>query len=211
MMIMVSNQSNIAFGYLAGRYPGSIGHLYGPEGLRKTAGAPYAWLPYALDNDRFGSWKNGSAWDEANWRDMLRRALLSGVKPLWALVPDVVGNREETLGEWRRWIGVVREHGFRPAFAVQDGMTFADVPSDDCVLFLGGTTEWKEAAIGPWCRAFPRRVHVGRVNGAHRLLRCWHAGAISVDGTGWFHRKGNQLNDLFRFVEETHRNGVDTQ
>lgn len=84
-------------------------------------------------------------------------------------------------------------------------MTFDDIPDDDCVLFLGGTTEWKDDAIGPWCARFPGRVHVGRVNNADRLLRCYHHGAISVDGTGWFHRavRSNQLAQLVRFVKET--------
>jgi hypothetical protein len=80
-------------------------------------------------------------------------------------------------------------------------MTFDDVPDEECVVFLGGSTEWKLAAINPWCARFPGRVHVGRVNTWERLVRCWRAGAIAVDGTGWFHRK--QLADLTKFLGET--------
>lgn len=61
-------------------------------------------------------------------------------------------------------------------------------------------------AIAPWCARFPGRVHVARVNTWDRLIACWRAGAISVDGTGWFHkaRKGqNQGNDLRKFLRET--------
>lgn len=94
----------------------------------------------------------------------------------------------------------LRQTGWPLAFAVQDGMTFDDVPAD-CVLFLGGSTEWKEAAIKPWCLRFPGRVHVGRVNTWRRLMACYEAGAISVDGTGWFTKHGGQAADLERFFE----------
>jgi hypothetical protein len=85
-------------------------------------------------------------------------------------------------------------------------MTFADVPDDDCVLFLGGDDAFKDAAITPWCARYPGRVHVGRVNGMPRLLASYRAGAISVDGTGWFRRgRGgfSQFNDLRKFLRET--------
>jgi len=132
---------------------------------------------------------------------------MSGIMPLWALVPDVVGNREATLERWARYAGAVRQLGFRPAFAVQNGMTFEDVPDEDCVLFIGGDDAFKDAAIAPWCARYPGRVHVGRVNTWDRLVACWRAGAVSVDGTGWF-RQGrtitnSQKNDLRKFLRET--------
>jgi hypothetical protein len=80
-------------------------------------------------------------------------------------------------------------------------MTFEDVPDGECVVFLGGSTEWKLDAIAPWCAAFPGRVHVGRVNTWERLVLCWRSGAIAVDGTGWFHKK--QFADLTKFLRET--------
>jgi hypothetical protein len=162
--------------------------------------------PYALDNGAWPAFKNGAEWDRDGWRELVRWATWSGQPPQWALVPDVVGNREQTIARWAEYGGEIRAAGMRPAFAVQDGMTFDDVPAGDCVLFLGGSTEWKVGAIDPWCRRFPGRVHVARVNTWDRLVRCWRAGAISVDGTGWFH-KGNggasQFNDLRKFLRET--------
>jgi hypothetical protein len=131
---------------------------------------------------------------------------MAGIPPVWALVPDVVGDRGGTLKQWDACEGVVRSYGFRRAFAVQNGMTFDDVPDDDCMLFLGGDDKFKDAAIAPWCARFPGRVHVGRVNGWTRLVACWRAGAVSVDGTGWFHKgKGgySQANDLRKFLRET--------
>jgi hypothetical protein len=201
-MVLVSNQTGLEIGYLAGRYPGAIGHLYSPGGQR----GPWAWMPYALDNGAWPAYKNGRPWDETEWRWLLRWAQCSGQQPLWAVVPDVVGEREATLERWHKYVGVVRAHGFRPALALQDGMTFDDVPDAECILFVGGSTEWKLAAIGPWCERFPGRVHVARVNTMHRLLRCWHSGVISIDGTGWFRRGNggaNQAGDLRRFLAET--------
>jgi hypothetical protein len=87
-------------------------------------------------------------------------------------------------------------------------MTFDDVPTSDCMLFMGGSTAWKLAAIEPWCARFPGRVHVARVNHGERLWKCYRAGAVSVDGTGWWHneRRNNrptQLEELIDFVKRT--------
>lgn len=196
--VMVANHSSLWFGYLAGAYPKSVGHLYGPLAQR----GPWHFMPYALDNGAYPAWKNGRAWDEGPWIELLDWAMVRPIKPRWVLVPDVVGDREATLRSWRRWCRVVLHRGFTPAFAVQDGMSFRDVPSDNCMLFLGGSTEWKEKAIEPWCRQFPERVHVGRVNDHVRLRRCYEAGAVSVDGTGWHYVKYGQLSRLVRFIEE---------
>jgi hypothetical protein len=138
----------------------------------------------------------------------MKWAAASKQVPLWCLVPDVVANREKTLESWVKYAPVVRGFGFRPAFAVQNGMTFDDVPDAECMLFLGGTTDWKEQAIEPWCDRFSGRVHVGRVNAWPRLMKCYEAGAVSVDGTGWFIKKtkgrkdgSGQRDDLVRFCE----------
>lgn len=203
MMIMVSNQTGVEVGILTMKYPGWIGHLFSPGGQR----GPWPEIPYALDNGAWPAYLNGEEWSEAEWMALLRWAVLSGIPPLWALVPDVVGNREATLERWHKYVDVVRGFGFRPAFAVQNKMTFDDVPDDECMLFIGGDDAFKDAAIAPWCARFPGRIHVGRVNFWPRLLACYRAGAVSVDGTGWF-RKGrtmtnSQWNDLRKFLRET--------
>jgi hypothetical protein len=162
-------------------------------------------MPYALDNGAWGCHLRGDDWAAAPWLNLLRWAALSGQRPLWAIVPDVVGNREQTLARWEEYSPIVKRFGFPPAFAAQDGMTVADVPGDAEVVFLGGSTEWKEAAIGPWCREVGRPVHVGRVNNSARLVKCFRAGASSVDGTGWRHTspRSNQTAELVKFVRET--------
>jgi hypothetical protein len=194
-MVMVSNLTNLKFAYLAGKYEGRIGHLYSPGAQPKNS---YSFFPYALDNGAYGAFKNAREWDENGWRALLAWAAAQPSPPLWALAPDVVQNRDATLRMWDRFSPVLRLMGLRSAFAVQDGMQFADVPTDDCVLFLGGSTEWKLTAIAPWCARFPGRVHIGRVNTGKRLKICAHAGAVSVDGTGWWHDE--QYTELSEFL-----------
>lgn len=195
-MVMVSNQTGIEAGYLAAMYPGLIGHIYSPGGER----GPWPFMPYALDNGAWPAHAHARPWSEPEWRWLVQWAAMSGQRPLWAIVPDVVGDREATLASWSKHVDTVRGYGFRPAFAAQDGMDFEDVPDDECVVFLGGSSKWKIAAIEPWCRRFPGRVHVGRVNTWDRLWRSYQAGAISCDGTGWFHKKFGQRNELMRYL-----------
>lgn len=183
---MPSNNARCDVHWAAGRYPGRLGHLYSPGGQR----GPYPWLPYALDNGAFPAWSKGQPWPEAEYLGLLEWAVESCASPCWALVPDVVADRDGTIASWSQWEPRLRSYGWPLAFAAQDGMTFDDVPSNADVVFLGGTTEWKRFAIKPWCAHFPR-VHVGRVNTLKWLRICREAGAESVDGTGWL-RAGPQ-------------------
>lgn len=203
MLIMVSNATGIEVGLLAMQYPGRIGHCFSPGGER----GPWREVPHGLDNDAWPAFKNKRPRNVEAHRRMLHWSLMSGIPPLWALVPDVVGNRDETLREWDLHAPAMAAMGFRLAFAAQDGMTFDDVPTSDCTVFLGGGDAWKDAAIAPWCAHFRGRVHVGRVNGWKRLAASYHAGATSIDGTGWFHvgrsQTNSQKNDLRKFLRET--------
>jgi hypothetical protein len=196
MIVMPANSRGALIHYLAGRF-GHLGHLYSPGGER----APYPWLPYALDNGAFPAWKNGQRWDaDAYWR-LLEWALEQRQAPRWILVPDVVADRSATLRSWAKWAPKLREFGWPLAFAAQDGMRPADVPTDADVVFLGGSTEWKREAIVPWCRLF-RRVHVGRINTYDWLTYCERAGAESCDGTGWTRGDQDQLRGLVTWLEE---------
>lgn len=191
---MVSNNCGIELGFLAGKYAERfgepvIGHLYGPSDQR----GPFEGILHAYDNDVYACYKNGRPWPVKPWYRQLERAVR--VKkmgmPAWMLAPDEVANRIATIALYEQYAPLIRRFGFRPAFALQDGMTFDDVPDQDCMLFMGGTTPWKEAAIEPWCRKFPGRVHVGRVTELDRLMACYRAGAVSIDGNGWW-RKSNK-------------------
>lgn len=185
-------------GWLAGRYPGRIGWLLSPSGWRR----PHHWMPFALDNDAFSAWANGTPWDEAAFLVMLDAAAACAHAPRWVLVPDVVADRSATIQRWHEWAPRLKRYGWPLAFAVQDGMTQSDVPSDAAVVFVGGTTEWKWATAWQWCRD-NRRVHVGRVNGYRGLWDCHDARVESCDGTGWFRGDQEQLAGLERYLDES--------
>lgn len=204
-MMVMCGQSNQIWHYWAGRYPGSVGHLFGPKNMGKQALRD--WMPFACDNDAFISYTNRTPWDEAAWIKMLERVKLTRLPPLWVLVPDTVGNRAETLEKWHQYSPVAKKYGWPIAFAVQDGMTSSDVPKDSDVIFVGGTDSFKWKSLNHWTDNFPR-VHVGRVNRVEMLESCERLGCESVDGTGWFREpsRPDKLIALRRFIEG-HRNG----
>jgi hypothetical protein len=200
MIVMPSNWSKAIVHYWGGAYPGALGHLYSPGSQR----GPWPWLPYALDNGRFACWAKGAEWDEVAYTALLEWAHLArmrGQAPLWALVPDVVADREGTLREWDRWVPLLKSFKFPIAFAVQDGMLKEDVPTEADVVFVGGTTAWKWLQLPYWCQHFPR-VHVGRVNSYRRLVFAERCGAESVDGTGWGRGDQVQLGGLVQYLRE---------
>jgi hypothetical protein len=181
MMVMPGTNSTGLVHWIAGKYPGRIGWLMGPTHRKR----PRAWLPFALDNDAFSAWQKQKPWDVELWRDLLRWVRMTGRRPLWLLVPDVVTNREATLANWERYAPEAAAYGWPLAFAVQDGMQPEDVPASASVVFVGGSTLWKWRSLPTWAANFPR-VHVGRVNELRRLWTCEDLGVESVDGSGWF-------------------------
>lgn len=209
MIVMPANNRGMQIGYLAGRFPGRIGHLYSIGGLSSL----YSFMPFALDNGRYPCWANGTPWSEDAYLGMLDRVVEMGGKPLWVLVPDVVADRDGTLREWDKWCHRISAFGWPLAFAVQDGMEADDVPSEASVVFVGGSTEWKRSTMHGWCSSFAR-VHIGRVNTNKWLWECDEAGAESCDGTGWMRGDKDQLAGLVSYLERSsagmgnHRGGL---
>jgi len=196
MIVMPGDNTGVMVGYLAGRFPGKIGHLFSPS----RHNGPFEFIPYALDNGAFSA---GDDWDEELWLKHLEWAKLSGQRPLWAIVPDVVADRIRTLRKWDIYAPQLRRYGWPLAFAVQDGMAAEDVPQDADVVFVGGSTEWKWATVEMWCKEFPR-VHVGRVNTYRHLWRSHDYGAESCDGTGWMRGDPKRkLGALRAYLEES--------
>lgn len=198
MIVMPGNNRGMVAGYLAGRFPGRIAHLYGIGGLARL----YSFVPFALDNGRFPAWSNGTKWDEGAYIGMLDRVVDMGGKPEWLLVPDVVTEADETMREWDRWQPRLARYGWPLAMAVQDGMDPDCVPEECEVVFVGGSTEWKRRTMREWCDAFDR-VHIGRINTGKWLWECDEAGAESCDGTGWFRGDQAQLAQLVRYLERS--------
>lgn len=198
MQVMPSNNSGLVVGYLCGKYPGRLGWLIGPGGWRR----PPSWMPVALDNGAFPAWVNKREWDEHAWWELLETATRHCM-PKWAVVPDVVADREATLASWAKWEPILQESfpNLPLAIAVQDGMTPDDVPASAKTIFVGGTTEWKWRTATMWTSAFPGRVHIARVNSERLLWMADRAGAVSCDGTGWMRGDPDQLAGLERYLE----------
>ncbi len=199
MRVMCSNHSSRWYMDLCKRFPNELGWLIGPKYWKN----PRPGVAFALDNDAFSCFTNGEKFDFEAWNKFLKKVSDSDLDPLWAVVPDVVGNAEETIRQWSMWSPVIMEYGWPTALAVQDGMTMEDV--EYChpdVVFVGGTTEWKWNTAHEWCRDFPR-VHVGRVR-SRRLPYCAQIGAESCDGTGWFREstKGRPARQLEAWLED---------
>jgi hypothetical protein len=202
MIVMPANNNAMRVGHLAGKYPGRIGHLYSPGGLR----GPYDFMPFALDNGRYPAWDKGIEWNEEAFLGMLERVQESRLAPRWVLVPDRVGDRDGTLREWDAWCHRLEQFSWPLAFAAQDGMSIDDVPQEAAVVFVGGTTKWKRSTLWQWCQDFPR-VHVGRINTGLWLWECHRAGAESCDGTGWLRGDPKQWADLVSYLERSSTQG----
>lgn len=150
--------------------------LVSARGVLRTEG-----FPYALDNGAWTAFQRGEPFDVAAFE---RAVTLLGKSADWIVVPDKVADRDESLRMAAEWLPKLR--GIAPLlFAVQDGMTEADVP-DECGVFLGGSTEWKLATMRQWgefCRRTGRYYHVARVNSSRRIAASKEAGADSIDGS----------------------------
>ena len=179
MMIMPSNNSGFEAGRLFGKFPGQLGHLHSVDAPRE----PKKGIPWALDNGVYGAWKKGRSWSEEPLYNFLEDWATKN--PMWVVVPDWVGDRDETLRRWDKHVPALQALQVPLAMAVQDGMTPKDVPTEADVVFIGGSFSWKWDNLDMWTASFPR-VHVGRVNSYNLLLTAQRAGAESCDGTGWF-------------------------
>jgi len=199
MMIMPSNHNSLRMGYWRGKGYNAGWLISQP--IAKTNIKDYNdIMPYALDNGRFACWSAGKEWDVGAYMEMLDHCKLLPVKPIWAIVPDVVADKNATLEDWKKWSEIIKsKYRYKLAFAVQDGMTKKDVPIDADVVFVGGSFEWKWRTAQMWCSEF-QRVHIARVNTIKRVWKCHDWGAESIDGTGWFRDGAN--NHRMRVLED---------
>lgn len=157
-------------------------------------------MPYALDNGAWISFKKKEEYPIEQWREMLQWSRMTGINPLWCLVPDVVANKDATIENWHRYSGEAAAYGWPLAFAAQDGMTPDDVPASADVVFIGGSDKFKFRCLPDFCSAFPR-VHVGRVNEVKTLQICKRLGCESADGSGWF-RDTRRLSALEAWLHD---------
>ncbi len=203
MIVMPSNNCGFDCGLLFGRFPGRLAHLHNPDRLAE----PKSGVPWALDNGVFGAWTAGKPWDERPFYAFLERYHI--FKPTFAVVPDVITNREETLAAWKIHAPTISLFKTPLAIAVQDGMTPCDLdnlePAPD-VVFIGGSTSWKWRNLSTWTENF-KRVHVGRVNSEKSLWAAHDSGAESCDGTGFFRGGPERLKPLINYLEHSTAGG----
>jgi len=187
---MPGNDRGSYWGYLAGRFPGMIGSLISPGRWK----SPVCFADYALDNGAF------VGFDEAAFLKLIEKAKRHK-PPMWIVVPDCVGSKDQTLKLWDEWEPKLKPLGWPLAMAMQDGMTPKNFRGD--IAFIGGTTDWKWRNLSMWSDV--PRFHVGRVNTNRHLWQAYEFGAESCDGTGWF-RNPKELPPLIRFLESVSTN-----
>lgn len=140
---------------------------------------------YALDNGAWGAHRREEPWQMDPFQRLIDE---HGDGADFVVVPDCVGDRDETMRMTAEWIPMLA--GLSLYAAVQDGMTWADIhpiSSNLSGIFVGGSTEWKLDTMGAWCAAAHAKglsVHVGRVNTARRIRLCFDARVDSFDGSG---------------------------
>lgn len=162
---------------------------------------------WAMDNGAF------SGFDVGAFVRMLERfATYAGC--LFVTAPDVVGDAAATLELWPWWSTLIAGIGRRAAFVAQDGLVADRVPwerlSDgDGVLFIGGTTTFKD---GPFVRTLCGMakargiwVHWGRVNTKRRYELALLAGADSIDGTGFSMYPDTNIPKVVEWDEQIER------
>lgn len=144
--------------------------------------------PAALDNGCFGD-----QFSPRRWRRFLLKHYPMRSRVLFVVVPDVVGDAEQTLKRWREFSSTARLYKMPLAFVGQDGLRHDMVPWDEFeCFFIGGSDEWKwpDGQLTSGVRSFVdaakergKWVHAGRVNSAKRFAMCASAGVDSGDGT----------------------------
>lgn len=139
-----------------------------------------------LDNGAWTAFQQGKSLNE---RLFLKAVDQMGEGADWIVLPDIVAGGMRSLDYSRAWLDQLRGFPTPLLIAVQDGMEPDDVREllgPTVGIFVGGTTEWKEATAVQWGAIARRRncyLHIGRVNSARRIAICAAAGASSFDGT----------------------------
>lgn len=140
-------------------------------------------MPWALDNGCFLIYD-----PDAILKMLARFQGVPGCK--FCVVPDVVGNHDETLLLFRAWLGTYQCFGYPPAFVLQNGVSVDTVPWDSiAAVFIGGDTPFKYSAVVRQIVTEAKRrgkwVHMGRVNSMTRIRYAASIGCDSFDGSGF--------------------------
>ena len=151
---------------------------------------------YAIDNGAYAYYLKGVEFNDKAFIKLLDRY---AEKADWIVIPDVIGDCEETIRMFGIWIGRLLKYNRPLLFVAQDGCedsgyksginypTIEGFTSIGIGIFIGGSTEWKikhGGYISEICERNNVVCHVGRVNSARRVRICNNWGASSFDGSG---------------------------
>lgn len=180
---------------------GRIGLMAQP---RSNGPAAAPGVPWAADNGCFTT----SAWDSSRWATWLdaQRPYLDSC--LFAVVPDCVADAAKTRRLFDWCAPVAADKGYPLAYVLQDGAG-DEIPWDDFdVLFVGGTTAYKESDeashLAQDARAKGKRTHMGRVNTLRRMRLAEREGYDTVDGTFLAFGPDVNLPRLHRMMRRAH-------
>lgn len=164
-----------------------------------------AYQKFCVDNSVFGGKYPG----DKKFLTYLERFQPYAHNCLFVTAPDSVGNHWETVNLSWHMLPRIREMGFPAGFVAQDYMEYsasADLLEAFDVLFIGGTTDWKE---GPEARnlaavagGYGKKVHMGRVNSEKRFRYAASIGCDSVDGTYLTYGPNVNLPNVLKWTRE---------
>lgn len=143
-----------------------------------------AGVTWAADN---GCYSAAARFSAERWLAFLTRWAGQG-HCLFAVLPDVPFDHDATLARSLPYVERVRQLGYRPALAIQNGASVARVPWGEIdAVFIAGDKPFKTSATA-WliCREAKRQrkhVHIARRNSKRAMQAAYDMGADSIDGT----------------------------
>ena len=147
---------------------------------------------YAIDNGAYGYYIKGESFNGGAFLSLCDEWHSAAD---WIVVPDKVGDWEETIKMSMRWTNILLSYGRPLLIVAQDGCEKDDYHTIKSILrsriyggiFVGGTTDWKLNhlhTLANLCAAADKVCHVGRVNSGKRARHCFDSGVTSIDGSG---------------------------
>ena len=162
-------------------------------------------FPWFLDNGAFMAYRDQRPFPVTAFYEALEIAAACSERPSFVVVPDSVGDRQETLRMADEWFPRLAD--WPCYFAAQDGMTLADYDRLAAYgadgVFIGGTREWKFSNgedICRWARTNSLKVHIGRIGSYRTITWAKFVGANSIDSAQplWehvrMHRAANAIS-----------------
>lgn len=148
---------------------------------------------YAIDNGVYSYWAKGKPFDDKAFFKLLDRYAQYAD---WIVIPDAVGDWEETLKMFMIWTPKLRIYNRPLMLVAQDGcqrQNFREIKSllkrdwgINLGIFVGGKDDFKlsqSSKIAQICKQYNALCHIGRVNSAKRTRMCWDWEATSFDGS----------------------------